>query len=451
MFILDQDKTFKDLKKRVRKNIRTHPSIAMISDVPIDGRELDGESDFLTKYTVMPKSKLIVIVKSFHKSKFRSKYEEDDSSDDGGAYSNYWSSSGMMGMGMGRGRSRMNHIDEKFKGFPGRSESSKLGEVGLRNLGNTCFMNSALQCLSHTKDLVKYFLEESYKLDKNDDNPIGSKCKLLDAYAELVFQMWNNKNDVVPPIRFKYEMAAFKSMFDGMSQHDSQEFLSELLDGLHEDLNMIQKKPYLEKVEGTLQDNDEEKARESWVNFLKRNFSKIINMFYGQFKSEVKCPACDRTVICFDEYQLISLAVPKKVQKVFECYFISENQNTAPRTFNFRATYISTEIKEINFLKEAVAEAEGGERDDYFVAFAGFSVHGFLVEDESSLQKFIMQTKEKKFIPKAFIFRMDEHQKKIYYSPTSVRCVGLVQQEFNGKKINPGFNQFTFVEPEEKI
>jgi len=104
------------------------------------------------------------------------------------------------------------------------------------------FMNSALQCLSNTFDLTSYFLTREFEKDVNKENPLGAGGRLAYAYAELMKDMWLGHSSYVSPWDLKKTIGKLASQFVGYGQQDSQELLSYLLDGLHEDLNRIKKK-----------------------------------------------------------------------------------------------------------------------------------------------------------------------------------------------------------------
>ncbi|KAI8912490.1 hypothetical protein EDD86DRAFT_245388 [Gorgonomyces haynaldii] len=190
---------------------------------------------------------------------------------------------------------------------------SPIGATGLQNLGNTCFMNSAIQCLSHTVPLTNYFLSGDWKHDLNRDNPLGLHGKVPEAYYDLVRQLWNSKNDrssSFAPRQFKYVMGELNSTFQGYGQQDSHELLSSLLDGLHEDLNRIKKKEYLEDPEmGTL--TLDEFAKMSWEHYRKRNDSVIVDYFQAQLKSRTECQVCHKESIKFDPYMYLQLPIPE--------------------------------------------------------------------------------------------------------------------------------------------
>jgi hypothetical protein len=120
-------------------------------------------------------------------------------------------------------------------------ELESKGMVGLKNLGNTCFMNSILQCLSNTKCLLEYCITNSYTDDINTTLSV-MKGSLFNSYASLIKTMWKSET-IVSPQDFKSQIARFASRFVGYAQQDAEEFLYYLLKGLHEDVNLVRKKP----------------------------------------------------------------------------------------------------------------------------------------------------------------------------------------------------------------
>ncbi|KAK4607253.1 hypothetical protein RGQ29_001177 [Quercus rubra] len=210
-------------------------------------------------------------------------------------------------------------------------EAGSLGLTGLQNLGNTCFMNSSLQCLAHTPKLVDYFLGD-YGREINHDNQLGMDGEIALAFGDLLRKLWAPGAAPVAPRLFKSKLARFAPQFSGYNQHDSQELLAFLLDGLHEDLNRVKCKPYIEAKDGDDRP-DREVADEYWRNHLARNDSIIVDVCQGQYKSTLVCPLCRKVSVTFDPFMYLSLPLPSTTMRTMTLTLLNTNGNTAPSPY----------------------------------------------------------------------------------------------------------------------
>ncbi|XP_063220318.1 ubiquitin carboxyl-terminal hydrolase 32 isoform X2 [Bacillus rossius redtenbacheri] len=183
------------------------------------------------------------------------------------------------------------------------------GATGLNNLGNTCFMNAALQCVSNTRALTEYFIKNIHHYELNRTNSLGMKGHIAKRYGELIQELWSGNYKTVAPLKLRWTIAKYAPRFNGFQQHDSQEFLAFLLDGLHEDLNRVHDKPYIELNDSDGRE-DEVVAREAWESHVLRNKSIIVDLFHGQLKSKVTCKVCGHESVCFDPFNYLSLPLP---------------------------------------------------------------------------------------------------------------------------------------------
>ena len=200
---------------------------------------------------------------------------------------------------------------------------SKCGRTGLYNLKNTCYMNSALQCLSNCQELTKYFLLKLYVKDINEKKPLGHQGKLANAYYALIENMWRGNRNAISPTELKDLITEKAEQFVGYSQQDSQEFIHYMLDILGEDLNRVKVKPYIEFKEENL--SDLELSNKLWEYHLSRNKSIITDFFCGQLWSNIKCPKCNNKSTSFDPFMMLSVDIPVAIN--IELVFIPLSVN----------------------------------------------------------------------------------------------------------------------------
>jgi len=205
--------------------------------------------------------------------------------------------------------------DDYYSSSSWGSGAETRGSVGLRNLGNTCFMNSTLQCMNATPSLVNFFVDGDYLSQINPD-AYKSHGRIAKEFGALVKEMWASRPHTVTPRNFKSAIGEFAPRFSGYAQQDSQELLACLLEGLHEDLNRVRKKPYFPDPAIGNGTDDEKVAAKAWKMYQAREDSVVIDNIYGQIRSQVICPECNKASVKFDECGILQLPFPSVDTKV---------------------------------------------------------------------------------------------------------------------------------------
>ena len=185
---------------------------------------------------------------------------------------------------------------------------------GLINIGNTCYMNSALQCLIHIPEIRNFFLIGRHKDYLNSDIPEEQLCLQFEI---LTYNMCQNRDiKTINPIDFVKTFLMVCSnknrIFNGFQQNDMGDFLNILLEFLHNSIsNSISIR--INGVIKTIGDKHAFDAANSWGQFFKKSHSHIIEMLYSQIISTTICPNCKHSCFNYEPSLTIDLSIPNNI------------------------------------------------------------------------------------------------------------------------------------------
>ena len=301
------------------------------------------------------------------------------------------------------------------------------GKCGGRNLGNTCYMNSSIACLSNCSELTSYFLSGEYNYEKeiNEKNKHGTRGSLPKKWHDLLQNYWLSDISAGNPSSFKNTMGNFAPRFSGYGQQDSNEFMTFFLDFMNEDLNKNHEKKYEEIKEQQSNESDIQCAKRFWDYFLHRNDSIITDLFTGLFKNCVTCPKCNYISITYEPFNILQLPIPneKKVKSTndgnIEVEINMYNDNEAKLdTYKFMMEKKTNGVT-INDIIEELKKYRKIYYNDY-IFFVEVAEKGFIkflnknntlneINEISKIYCFEVKDKDSKFYP-IYIFKDKEEQ-----------------------------------------
>ncbi len=189
------------------------------------------------------------------------------------------------------------------------------GLTGLQNLGNTCFLNSTIQCLSHIYELNTFLEEEEYKKMLNRK----AESILLIEWDKLRGLMWS-ENCTISPAGFvqsvqKVAKLKDKDIFTGWAQNDLPEFLLFLIESFHEalerEVDMV--------IRGKVLNEKDKLAKECFImmkDMYNKEYSEILKIFYGIHVSQLKSLSGNVLSRKPEPYFMIDLPIPENVSGI---------------------------------------------------------------------------------------------------------------------------------------
>ena len=184
-------------------------------------------------------------------------------------------------------------------------------DIGMINLGNTCFINSCLQVLIHCPLFIYSFFNKHQRINKNDTLISAYFFEVCIAMMETV----NTQEKYIDITNFKSVFGNKHQIFEGYLQNDSQEFCRIFLEDLNTELNEIKNMGLYRLLTNSNKQSKVYKDKEFHENFTSREKSIITDIFYSQIITTFTCQ-CKNSIYSFQKILDYPLLLPENIQTI---------------------------------------------------------------------------------------------------------------------------------------
>ncbi|XP_051157632.1 ubiquitin carboxyl-terminal hydrolase 8 [Leptopilina boulardi] len=241
-------------------------------------------------------------------------------------------------------RSSMNVKDREDRMEPVFRGERHPGITGLKNLGNSCYMNSIIQCLSNTANLAKYFNDNLYVDDLNNSNENGTQAQVTEEVAHVIKALWRGQYKSISPRDLKVVIGQYRLQFESFEQQDSHEFLTFLLEWMHNDLK---------KKDKIIVNDLLTSAEKEWIKAMNGQNSIISRLFFGQYRSTITCATCAKNSVIYETFNNLTMSLPPTKCTLDECV---KKYVSGQRVFGWKCPHCKVEreaTKKFDFIRLA--------------------------------------------------------------------------------------------------
>jgi ubiquitin C-terminal hydrolase len=187
------------------------------------------------------------------------------------------------------------------------------GRNGLYNVGSTCYVNTSIQCLGHCMPFLKFVLYDPRHIIE------GS---LVYELNDVLKELWIKDNGVIPNRFLKQLRAHMGDLINVFEQNDIHEFLTLFIDKMNRGISgTLDTDALLARIkyDDTSYDKLRRKMDKSWFMNVGREYSPLIDMFYGQSVVQIVCGNCDKIHHVYEPFAILPIPIPTAPADLMEC------------------------------------------------------------------------------------------------------------------------------------
>jgi ubiquitin C-terminal hydrolase len=198
----------------------------------------------------------------------------------------------------------MSNIVKFYDNLPG-------GLNGLANIANTCYINTCVQCLGFCGEFLSFVLDEN-----NNECKEVKEGDLLYELREIYKALWIKDTGLIPA-RFLKILEKHLDFLRLGEQNDIQEFLTIFIDQLNGSIakDITIKRQHVDNKEIYFENPSLEKLKKkcdvAWKNSVGKEYSPLIDMFYGQLIVQIICGNCDKIHHTIEPFSVLLLPIVK--------------------------------------------------------------------------------------------------------------------------------------------